>query len=227
MVSAASPSYPLALATYGLADLTQFTCRQAIHIGSRRYDVAVVAGKRTTRSPVLDETTGAFVKALASDSRQRIMALLANDVSLTVGEITRRCGLSQPATSEQLAIMREAGLISASRSGNYAHYRANATMIATCLSSLRAFLVPGLAGAPAAPIEVNGAAGGRGDRGAPIHAADDPLIAVNASANPNPSVGCPAPAEVVMADVVPDGDGLEFTADEIMEAVSEYYGVAM
>jgi tellurite resistance protein TerB len=187
----------------------------------------MVAGKPKTRSPVLDETTGAFVKALASDSRQRIMALLADDVSLTVNEITQRCGLSQPATSEQLAILREAGLVSATRSGNHAHYRANATMIATCLSSLRILLIPGLAAAPAVPVEVNGAAAGRGDRGAPIHAADDPPIPADASANPKPGVGGPAPAEVVMADVFPDGDGREFTADEIMEAVSEYYGVAM
>lgn len=43
----------------------------------------------------------------------------------------------------------------------------------------------------------------------------------------NPGVGGPVPAEVVMADVVPDGDRLEFTADEIIEAVSEYYGMAM
>ena len=48
----------------------------------------MVAGKPTTKSPVLDDTTGAFVKALASDSRQRIMALLADGVSLTVNEIT-------------------------------------------------------------------------------------------------------------------------------------------
>lgn len=49
--------------------------------------------------------------ALASKSRRLILLELANG-ERTVTELTKACGLGQPATSQHLAILREAGLIS-------------------------------------------------------------------------------------------------------------------
>ena len=54
----------------------------------------------------------AFAKALADDTRQRIMTLCCCE-RLTVGDITAKIGVAQPTVSHHLAILREAGLVTA------------------------------------------------------------------------------------------------------------------
>ena len=82
----------------------------------------------------------AFLKALASESRQQLLLLFADGEAHTVGEVAERAEIGQSTASEQLAILRRAGLLSASREGKTVSYRADRDRIAGQLEQLRDFL---------------------------------------------------------------------------------------
>lgn len=77
----------------------------------------------------------AFAKAIADDTRQRIMRLCCCN-RLTVGDITAQIGVSQPTVSHHLAILRGAGLIDCVREGREAYYWLNQERITMCCNSL-------------------------------------------------------------------------------------------
>lgn len=60
-------------------------------------------------------------KALASTPRRKILAYLARS-SMTAGEIAQRFSMSKPAISNHLNILKEAGLITEEKRGQYVHY---------------------------------------------------------------------------------------------------------
>lgn len=93
----------------------------------------------TTPTP-LDGRTQDFLKALASETRQQIMLLFADGNERTVGEIATSCGLGQSTASEQLAILRRGGLLTASRDGKLVRYRADPATIRTRLADLQGYL---------------------------------------------------------------------------------------
>jgi DNA-binding transcriptional ArsR family regulator len=94
----------------------------------------------TTPPPALDGSARDFLKALASETRQQIMTLFAGGGQLTVGEVAERCGLGQSTASEQLAILRRGGLVTATRSGKLVRYRADPAAIGSRLDELRGYL---------------------------------------------------------------------------------------
>lgn len=94
----------------------------------------------TENAVSLSDPNRAFLKALASESRQELMLLFADGGALTVGEVAERAGIGQSTASEQLALLREAGLLSSTREGKQVHYRANREGIATQLGELQDFL---------------------------------------------------------------------------------------
>ena len=63
----------------------------------------------------------AFLKALANDQRLLILCALV-DGKLSVGEINERVPLSQSALSQHLGVLREAGLVVATRQSQIIHY---------------------------------------------------------------------------------------------------------
>lgn len=67
-------------------------------------------------------------RALASPSRLRILSLLARR-SLCVNGLARALGISQPAVSQHLEVLREAGLVSGERMGVMVHYRVDGRRI--------------------------------------------------------------------------------------------------
>lgn len=85
----------------------------------------------------------AFAKAIADDTRQRIMRLCCCN-RLTVGEITSKIGVSQPTVSHHLAVLREAGLIDCEREGREAYYGLNQERITVCCNSLLLQFAPQL-----------------------------------------------------------------------------------
>lgn len=93
----------------------------------------------TTPVP-LDGSAQDFLKALASETRQQIMLLFAGGRQLTVGEVAAACGLGQSTTSEQLAVLRRGGLLTATRDGKLVRYRADPTAIGARLADLQAYL---------------------------------------------------------------------------------------
>ncbi|MEH1130324.1 ArsR/SmtB family transcription factor [Micromonospora sp. CPCC 206061] len=93
-----------------------------------------------TTPQTLDGPTQDFLKAIASETRQQIMMLFAGGAELTVGEVADRCGLGQSTTSEQLAILRRGGLVTATRAGKLVRYRADPATIAERLNDLQGYL---------------------------------------------------------------------------------------
>ena len=82
----------------------------------------------------------AFLKALASETRQQILCEFASGDALTVGEVAQRCGIGQSTASEQLAILRHGGCLTSARTGKRVQYRADPAGIRAQLDILSACL---------------------------------------------------------------------------------------
>jgi ArsR family transcriptional regulator len=65
----------------------------------------------------------AFLKALASETRQAILVLFATNPALTVNQVAEAVGIGQSTASEHLAVLRRAGLLTATRVGKEVYYR--------------------------------------------------------------------------------------------------------
>jgi DNA-binding transcriptional ArsR family regulator len=63
-------------------------------------------------------------KTLADPTRRALFERLAREGELTVGALTQRAAVSQPAVSQHLEALRQAGLVTHRREGRTAHYRA-------------------------------------------------------------------------------------------------------
>ena len=94
----------------------------------------------TTAPPDLDSRTREFLKALASETRQAIMLLFAGGAELTVGEVAERAAIGQSTASEQLALLRDAGLVQAARDGKLVRYRADRDGILAQLAEFQRYL---------------------------------------------------------------------------------------
>lgn len=64
-----------------------------------------------------------FTKALADQTRLRILMLLVGKEELCVCELTQALVLAQPKISRHLAILRESGLLLDRKSGLWVYYR--------------------------------------------------------------------------------------------------------
>ena len=62
--------------------------------------------------------------ALADPTRRAIFQRLAHDGEQTVHGLTSQAGVSQPAVSKHLAVLKRAGLVHDRRAGRETHYRA-------------------------------------------------------------------------------------------------------
>jgi DNA-binding transcriptional ArsR family regulator len=81
---------------------------------------------RTSDLSALRRNAGAaasMLRAVANERRLMILCLLIVDEELSAGELAREVGLSQSATSQHLAKMREEGLITFRRESQTVHYR--------------------------------------------------------------------------------------------------------
>ncbi len=112
-----------------------------------------------------------FFRALSSEPRMKILVLLKEHPQC-VNVIARRLGMGQPAVSQHLRILREAGLVKARKTGYWMHYEVNGGAIAAQGKTLGG-LFGGWVSLPAAgagtrncPPELLGECGGRkkGDR---------------------------------------------------------------
>lgn len=69
-------------------------------------------------------------KALSDPSRRALFERLCRDGELPVHVLTAGAGISQPAVSKHLAVLRQAGLVQAREDGRQVRYRADATALA-------------------------------------------------------------------------------------------------
>ena len=91
---------------------------------------------QTTFPPELQ----AFLRSLASETRQTILLLFATKPELTVGQIATAIGISQPTASEHLAILKRAGALYARRDGKEVFYRPNRALLIQHTEQLLAYL---------------------------------------------------------------------------------------
>ena len=74
-------------------------------------------------------------KALGDPTRLRIFRMLAShpEKKVCVGRIAERVGVSQPAVSQHLRVLKQAGLVEPNREGFRVHYR----IVRDALTALR------------------------------------------------------------------------------------------
>lgn len=82
-----------------------------------------------------------FAKAIADDTRQKIMSLCCCQW-LSVSEIVEKVGFSQPTISHHLAILRDAGLVNVRSEGKQTFYSLNQERIAICCGQLMVRFAP-------------------------------------------------------------------------------------
>src|SRR5690242_16038150 len=63
-------------------------------------------------------------RTLADPTRRAIFERLCRDGEQTVGALTERAGVSQPAVSKHLGVLKHAGLVRGRRDGRQTHYSA-------------------------------------------------------------------------------------------------------
>lgn len=68
-------------------------------------------------------------KALSDANRRKIIKLLRKKSEMTAGEIAEQFSISQPAVSDHLKILRNAGLVYSEKKGQYVEYSLNATVL--------------------------------------------------------------------------------------------------
>ncbi len=76
------------------------------------------------------QTQDAVFRSLADPTRRGLFERLCRDGELTVGALTAGAGVSQPAVSKHLAVLKQAGLVADRPSGRQIHYRAEPAALA-------------------------------------------------------------------------------------------------
>jgi DNA-binding transcriptional ArsR family regulator len=67
----------------------------------------------------------AVMKTLADPTRRAVFERIARESEITAGALVKRARVSQPAVSQHLRALREAGLVSERREGRNVFYSAN------------------------------------------------------------------------------------------------------
>jgi len=81
-----------------------------------------------------------FLKSIASESRIHILMLFLDGEERTVQQITQAVGLGQSATSEHLALMKSAGVLTSRKEGKEVYYRPDRNKILAMLDALSGLL---------------------------------------------------------------------------------------
>ena len=83
-----------------------------------------------------------FAKAMADETRQKIMNHLCCDWLCVSDVVEKLGGVSQPTVSHHLAILREAGLVHTRREGKQIFYTLNQDAVASCCGVLMQAFAP-------------------------------------------------------------------------------------
>jgi DNA-binding transcriptional ArsR family regulator len=74
-------------------------------------------------TPLAVKATADLLSALAHPVRLQILSILAGSKEEAAGAVVDRIGLPQPMISRHLAILRDAGVLAATKSGRHRNYR--------------------------------------------------------------------------------------------------------
>ena len=75
-------------------------------------------------------THDVLFRTLADPTRRAILERLCRDGEQTVGALTARAGVSQPAVSKHLGLLKDAGLVRNRQDGRQTHYSAQLSALA-------------------------------------------------------------------------------------------------
>lgn len=100
-----------------------------------------------TGAPIFEVKAEMF-RALAHPARVRVMELLV-DGEWSVGDLAAQVGLEASHLSQQLGVLRRAGLVSTRKDGSTVFYALRDPLLADLLSVARRFLIASLAEAQA------------------------------------------------------------------------------
>jgi DNA-binding transcriptional ArsR family regulator len=78
----------------------------------------------------MSKAQDALFRTLADPTRRAIFERLCREGEATVGALTDRSGISQPAVSKHLRVLEEAGLVRGRPSGRQTHYSAQRAALA-------------------------------------------------------------------------------------------------
>jgi DNA-binding transcriptional ArsR family regulator len=78
----------------------------------------------------MPEAPDALFRTLADPTRRALFERLCREGEQTVAALTARAGVSQPAVSKHLGVLRAAGLVRDRREGRQTHYRAEPVALA-------------------------------------------------------------------------------------------------
>ena len=85
-----------------------------------------------------------FAKALADDTRQKIMKVCCCR-QLSVSEIVAQIDVTQPTVSHHLKVLRDAGLVSVERRGKEIYYSLNQKQVANACCAVAGAFAPDIA----------------------------------------------------------------------------------
>jgi len=106
---------------------------------TNKREQTMTAGKRAATTTASDRAIRDLVQVarlLSDETRLRILFFLAQNQELHVSDLCERLGLSQPAVSHHLALLRVSGLIEARREGKHNFYSIRADAFGDLLVSL-------------------------------------------------------------------------------------------
>ena len=84
-------------------------------------------------------TTDTLFKTLADPTRRAIYERIALNGAQTVHALTARSGVSQPAVSKHLGVLKRAGLVVDERSGRETHYSAKPDGLADLIAWMKVY----------------------------------------------------------------------------------------
>jgi DNA-binding transcriptional ArsR family regulator len=90
------------------------------HISDRLYVASIANGL----SIAMPQPHGILFRTLADPTRRAIFERLCRDGDQTVGALTAQAGVSQPAVSKHLGVLKQAGLVRDRHEGRQTHYSA-------------------------------------------------------------------------------------------------------
>jgi DNA-binding transcriptional ArsR family regulator len=85
----------------------------------------------------MTDTHDVLFRTLADPTRRAIFERLCREGEQTVGALTARAGVSQPAVSKHLGILRQAGLVRDRHEGRQTHYSAQLGALAPLIDWTR------------------------------------------------------------------------------------------
>ncbi len=92
------------------------------------------------KTPTVPSDLLSFLKSLASESRLNIILLFLDGQERTVNQISESIELGQPATSEHLAVLKQAGVLVARKEGKEMYYSPDRAKVLSMLKTLDSLL---------------------------------------------------------------------------------------